>query len=324
MQQFSLSDKKPDAVCKNIVLRRNLGTFKCQVSNKTKHNVNYKIVSGHELVAQGVVQSNLLQKELKIGKSYELKLFGANVNTVSQKFRLTDDKPDAACKLNIMEKPFSIGTYVAFGRYPQNKGNTPEPIKWLVLDNNGSTALLLSKDAIDCRPFHHKSLILDGEDYYSESATWFNCDLRKWLNNDFINRAFNASEKSQIRESVLYTYDNEWFGTKGCGKTHDKIFCLSIEEYEKYFPNKEVGKCSLTEFAGKQFSRSNHNRDYHSFFHNNYCNYWLRSPGEINEYESSLFGTATFVSDGGFVNMKGLIFDINLCFVRPALRIKLK
>ncbi|MCR5660529.1 MAG: DUF6273 domain-containing protein [bacterium] len=316
--------KKAEAKSNNIVLKRSMGTLKCEIINNAKQPMKYKIVSGNELVAQGDVYSNLLKKELKLGKSYELKLFGANIITVSQKFRLSDTKPDAACKLNVKPKPFLTGTYTTFGRYPQNKGNTPEPIQWLVLENNGSTALLISKYALECRPFHHDSLILDGDDYYAESATWLDCDLRKWLNRDFMNKAFNASEKSRIRESVLYTYDNEWFGTKGCGKTHDKIFCFSIEEYEKYFPNHELGMCSYTEFAGKQFSRNNHNRDYKNYFHTSNCDYWLRSPGELHEYKTALFGTAAYVSNDGYVNMKGFNLIIHICFVRPALRVSVK
>ena len=50
---------------------------------------------------------------------------------------------------------FNVGQYVKFGRYPQNDGDTLEPIEWLVLENNGDSALLLSRYALDCQQFHH-------------------------------------------------------------------------------------------------------------------------------------------------------------------------
>lgn len=130
-----------------------------------------------------------------------------------------------SCRLIGRLSMFEIGSYVTFGRYPQGEGENPapEPIEWLVLANDGKTALLLSKYGLDCQPFHHEF----------KETNWRDCDLRKWLNNDFLNSAFSDQEQQRIAESVIYEIKPVY--GKGCGKTRDKLFCLSIYEAYKYF-----------------------------------------------------------------------------------------
>lgn len=102
---------------------------------------------------------------------------------------------------NRFKKKFAAGSCVTFGRYPQNNGEKPEPIEWQVLDNDGREALLLSRCGLDCQPFHH-----DDSD-----VRWRDCDLRKWLNNDFLNKAFTSDEIDMISNDYLLTRDNLLF-----------------------------------------------------------------------------------------------------------------
>lgn len=190
-----------------------------------------------------------------------------------------------------------VGSYVQLGRYPQNNGEIPELIDWLVLDNDGQTALLISKYGLDCLPFNH---------YYIASQ-WKDCDLRKWLNNNFFYQAFDNNERRQIEESLICTGDNRLYGTKGCGDTSDKLFCLSFEELEKYFSSDEERECRATKYT------ANHK----VFLYNDLCCYWTRSPG--------VYGSlAGIVAGNGIVIMAGCDVNRVVCSVRPAMRIKLK
>ena len=208
--------------------------------------------------------------------------------------------------LKVVLSPYEVGTYVTFGRYPQNNGDVPEPIEWLVLENEGNTMLMVSKYALDSKRYHHKNNI-----------SWRDSDLRKWLNGDnedcFLQRAFNAEERERIADSIIYTYNNPDYGTEGCGETHDKVFCLSIEEARKkdYFANNSTRRCEATNYAisnGTLIDDDNDN--YRS------CLFWLRSPGCIAE-------EAAVVDLVGAVCASGHFMVDPTFAVRPALRIKL-
>ncbi len=191
---------------------------------------------------------------------------------------------------------FEVGSYVTFGRYPQNSGDTPEPIEWLVLKNDKKTALLLSRHGLDCKQFHHDD---------REDESWRNSDLRKWLNGDFLNMAFNSDEQERIVFGPVFTADNDKCWTEGCGRTYDKVFCLSIAQATKLFATDSSRKCRPTAYAVS-----------HRVWRNDdgYCWFWLRSPG---------FGGAADVSYNGAIRHMGCDVDCSHSAVRPALRIYL-
>lgn len=191
---------------------------------------------------------------------------------------------------------FAAGSYVKFGRYPQKSALFYEPIEWLVLENNGETALLISKFCLDSCNFHDAMI----------PVSWRDCDLRKWLNGDFMQYAFNSEELGRIADSRIYTGDNLEYSVKGCGETIDKIFCLSADEAEQYFPADDDRKCRPTSFAIKHHAYYNYG--------NGCCSYWLRSPGAyVNKAACVLFNGAVR-SSGHDANVLG-------SSVRPALRI---
>ncbi|MCR5660818.1 MAG: DUF6273 domain-containing protein [bacterium] len=224
---------------------------------------------------------------------------------------------------------YSKGKTVLWGRYPQ-QSEKPEPIEWLVLDNDGKQALLISKFGLDCMPFNN----------VKSGKAWRDSDLRAWLNDDFLKKAFTVREVRRIAESEIDTPGNPEFGTEGCGKTIDRIFCLSIDEANKYFgadseeESKALGKikanrsraCLPTALAmsrgAKTVSANKELRDalgiisdQHEWWFDN-CVFWLRSPGHDAYY-------AARVDDIGTVCSRGLSVYGDSYAVRPALRIKL-
>ena len=83
---------------------------------------------------------------------------------------------------------------VFFGSYPQ-ESESATPLEWIVLDQNGESVLLLTKESIESIPWHNTR----------ESITWDKSDIRAWLNSDFLQTAFTQSEQDCI---ILTDLDN--------------------------------------------------------------------------------------------------------------------
>jgi hypothetical protein len=85
-----------------------------------------------------------------------------------------------------------VGDIIPFGEYD-----------WRVLDVQGDRVLIITKDVVEERVYHSESTLV----------IWEECDLRKYLNGEFLDR-FSDDCKRLINSDV---------------------FLLSIEEAEKYF-----------------------------------------------------------------------------------------
>ena len=188
------------------------------------------------------------------------------------------------------------GDLIKFGNYPMEANGQKEPIEWLVLEVRGNEALLISRYGLDCRQYHHKYV----------DMTWENCDLRKWLNHDFLKAAFSPEESARIKVSELRNDDNPRHGTGGGNSTKDRVFCLSIAEAERYFRDNKERQCQPTEYARNQGAWVDDS--------NGCCCWWLRSPGDGQR-------SASYVATDGALNLNGLSVGDDLDAVRPALRI---
>jgi hypothetical protein len=123
--------------------------------------------------------------------------------------------PEAAVPLNEAK----IGDIVKFGKYEQN-GNTSdgdEDIEWYVLDKGEAGLTLISKDAIQNKLFCSEN----------SKTSWVNSDLRKWLNEEFVNEAFSSNEIGMLRNR-----DND--NSDGVHSL-DFVYVLSREEAYSYF-----------------------------------------------------------------------------------------
>ncbi len=95
---------------------------------------------------------------------------------------------------------------------------------WLVLEEQGGKALILSKKVLTHRAYHAPG----------GAITWENCELRTFLNNKFYEALFTNLEKSRILEVSLANNSNAQYGIPGGNNTTDKVFLLSLSEAEKY------------------------------------------------------------------------------------------
>ena len=108
------------------------------------------------------------------------------------------------------------------GAYDQdgNLDNGAEPIEWIVIADADDRLLLLSDKVLDQKTFN---------DNYG-AVNWETSPLRKWLNEDFYNAAFNDEEKTIIEDYVTVPGDV----SAGTTEVTDKVFLLSREEAEAY------------------------------------------------------------------------------------------
>ena len=215
-----------------------------------------------------------------------------------------------------------VGDTLFFGTYEQdnNTADGKEKIEWIVLDKSGSSVLLVSKYALDRKPYNTT---------YT-SVTWEKCTLRTWLNNTFLNSAFSITEKNKIKTTNVVAAKNPDHGTNGGNNTNDKVFLLSISEAKMYFKNDndvdgqtygysaERG-CKPTAYAVAQGAyHFNWNSEYGEFQreYDGNCWWWLRSPGNGSNY-------AAVVDYVGVVSSDGVEVNGDLVAVRPALWINL-
>lgn len=146
------------------------------------------------------------------------------------------------------------------------------------------------------------------------SITWNDSSMRKWLNESFTNIAFSNSEKESIVESNIKNFDNFEYKTKGGESTEDKVFCLSIDEIEKYFGDINDSNSKLIT-KGTKYARTIDNDGKNLLVKEENSPYWLRTPGLNGHRVMSIFEDGTISNQGEYAN-----FARN--GVRPAMWVK--
>ena len=168
-------------------------------------------------------------------------------------------------------------------------------IEWRVLDVSGKDILVITDKVIDLKTYNDDGF----------KTCWKKCALREWLNEAFLQKAFTNSERRFIKQTHLDNPGNALFETPGSDATTDLVFCLSIQEAEKYFARKEDREASPTSFVVSQMPIAD-----------NVCSWWLRSPGESRKH-------AALVLFGGYISERGASIRASEG-VRPAMWISLE
>ena len=196
-----------------------------------------------------------------------------------------------------------VGDLFTLGRFEQDNDpdNGREPIQWQVLAVEDGRALVLSKYGLDSRWYH----------YPKAAITWKDCNLRKWLNEDFLRTAFTPEEQNAILTVTTENEDNPDSQTEGGSNTRDRVFLLSLGEAEKYFSSNESRQCRPTAYAE---TRELYVSTLAPFAGN--CSWWLRSPGKEQIY-------AAYVSSTGAAENDGAMAGSSNYAVRPALWISI-
>jgi len=128
-----------------------------------------------------------------------------------------------------IRKTITLGTYEQDWDAENGAMFTNKPIEWEVLAEEGNKALVITKKVIDVAPYNNENT----------DVTWENSSLRRFLNEEFYNKAFSSEEKELINQVTLENKDNSYYGTVGGNNTNDKVFCLSMDEIKKYYKSVE-------------------------------------------------------------------------------------
>ncbi len=180
----------------------------------------------------------------------------------------------------------NIGDEITFGNY------SGKDIEWIVLDENDSGVLLLSKNVIDTKPYNESDV----------EITWENCTLRGWINNDFYYAAFSPEEQSRIIETNVVNSDNADTRARGGSDTNDRVFILSMDEANKYLGSDEARRAQPCDYLPQDGS----------FIFDGYIFWWLRTPGNNNKY-------AAQVGSDGYISGYGDWVTFPNVGVRPAI-----
>ena len=217
---------------------------------------------------------------------------------------------------------------VYFGKYFQSNDSTNDPIKWRVLSNTGGKLFLLSDQNLEVFQYHTER----------EYVTWETSTIRSWLNgygasanaggsngtdytgDNFLNAAFSAGEQRAIATTTVVNDDNkdDNYSTDGEGgnNTNDRIFLLSIDEALdlRYFPkgsnNRYATNTPYVADGGRLGTYMNGEEDGYL------DNWWLRSPGQSNQF-------AAFIEEDGGDVFDGDLVNDSSSAVRPAFNLDL-
>lgn len=178
-------------------------------------------------------------------------------------------------------KVAKAGDYIFFGSYEQdnNTANGKEDIEWLVLEVKDGKALLISKYALDCKPYNTEHT----------DVTWATCSLRKWLNDEFLNTAFSSEEKAKVPTTTVSGNTNPEYGTDPGAATQDRVFLLSITQANDYFKSDRERVCNPTDLAVARGAWENPDGN---------CWWWLRSPGKTQDAAAAVFGDGDIYESG--------------------------
>ncbi|MBR4314137.1 MAG: InlB B-repeat-containing protein, partial [Lachnospiraceae bacterium] len=178
-------------------------------------------------------------------------------------------------------KAFYHDKYMWFGTYPQSVRwqsdgsayDAVEPIKWIMLDNDGAEALLVADKILDNVTYQSQP-----QSVVNPRNSWETSEMKVWLENTFYNKAFSTNEE---KAGVI-----------------NKATLLSAEEARnvKYFANNNERKVDGTEYAK---TLVNVNRTLHR--ENGYCRWWLRD-GQGGELKVGMveFTGEVRTGDSGF------------------------
>lgn len=204
---------------------------------------------------------------------------------------------DTASTSPYVENVFSAGNLYTIGKYPQSSFS-PSPIRWRIIYSSPERVLLLSDMLLDAKPFN----------LVSKSVTWETSSLRYWLNHDFLNSAFTEEERERI---IVVNNKNELnprFGTDSGNQTLDQIFCLSIDEVNRFLL-KQNNRDGITTVFARTNGAYAYKEDFSGWW-------WLRTSGANTS-------SAAYIAIDGSIAVKGNFVNNCTGSVRPALWLRL-
>ena len=182
----------------------------------------------------------------------------------------------------------SVFRTIHFGEFYKAETYEKEKIEWMVLNEDEEKLFVVSKKAILSRRFD------------KNGRKWNDSEIRQWLNTDFINEAFSHYEQpSIIKTDVTTTFvTEEPCAGYECADIHtqDKIFLLSAEEVERYFPEKVSRIQEKSDLASYTLEEDRK--------HTNA--WWLRNTGGFSGAALLVLEDGNFYGDASTQNIEGI------------------
>ena len=164
------------------------------------------------------------------------------------------------------------GLTMIYGNCEQdnNASDGTECIEWIVLDQDEyGCFLLISKYGLEAKRFQNST-----DSSFAATSRWDISAAREWLNGDFYDYAFTDAQKMFIDDTyVLNSTERTELNTT------DKLFLLSKEEVEEYFPEIQGRACIPTLYAAasEDLELRSSSSDQDPFAGSAY--WWLRTQG---------------------------------------------
>jgi hypothetical protein len=237
----------------------------------------------------------------------------------------TTDKP-------LPSRASAVGEMVGLGGYD-----------WYVMEIVEDKALLLSVYITETRIYHGPEVLTkEGPKYEELQTTWADCQLRAYLNGEFLGR-FSEDERALILETRNVNPPNPWYygeislfddAPEGGPDTTDRIFILSLDEVVKYFgdsgqlENRPVSEWGFTVGSiDDEYNTARMAYDTVSWGGVAASWWWLRSPGSLGGYAAYVSGGLGYGygSDSGSIDITGGGSSVSGAHygIRPALWLNL-
>ena len=117
-------------------------------------------------------------------------------------------------------------------------------------------------------------------------------------------------EQEAIQSTNVPADRNPEYDADPGNATTDKVFLLSIDEAERYFPSDDARKCQPTAYTAYAVEDE-------EYIDSGNCLWWLRSPGSYQNYAAGVY------FDGSVGYVSGTVGNDDFC-VRPALWVNLE
>lgn len=179
-----------------------------------------------------------------------------------------------------------IGQTVLFGSYEQDENHIgSESIEWIVIGKDDYGVNLISKMIIDLQRYNIEK----------KDVVWTNCNLRKWLNDSFWNKAFSAEEKNTMMKWSYFDTDKK--------ELKDYVYCLSVDEVTSLWPTAKDRIATVTDYVYSLPDYTNTTKE---------GQWWLRS----DSHYSGIIRTVNDVYSSGEIgvdNFRSLTVGVRPC-----------
>jgi len=173
-----------------------------------------------------------------------------------------------------------VGEVVALGRYdtdPVSIGT--ERLQWIVLQREGNTLMLITKEGIAGSIYHQKHT----------EVNWKHSDLCTFLNDTLCDDIFSKYEKEMLVDNPI---------------TQDRLSLLSVTEVEALFPDDTSRQLSITDVAKSKGTNINYAtktnqwdvKDYRSSW------WWLRGDDKKSIFAPIVTEDGIVLTDEKYVN----------------------